>query len=560
MSTRQSLELSRFDLRVSTSMHNSTPEETHKIDPKTFNPEIHPKLHNDLSLMIIQYLQDQGLTNSALTLQSEVKVKHQLENGKFKQLEQLNECILEGKWNEVDVILSKHEFKEQRIILYEISKQQYMELIEQGKSQKAFNFLMKRLKPLEDMCTLPNEFHELSYLLTCNSVQDSHLFKNWDGISGSSREKLLDTIKHYITYEHHELGNLSSVPPNRLVTLLEQSLCYQIQNGFYVPKTTPKIETLLHDYESFVVPNFCKRTLKGHSSNVKCIDFCAPNHGYLASGSSDNTIKIWSVQKPDPLLTLSGHNSRVWDLCSSKSGNLLASASGDGSVKIWSFFYFPSIQPKLVKTITAELPTDIYCVQYHPDEKHIVTSGYDANISLHEVESGKLIKNFEGHTSSVCSVAFNPHGNLLASGSKDCTIKFWDMRSGLCIKTFTQHLGEVTSVQFDQSGSRLLSCSKDNSNRLWDLREMKPIQRFKGHQNTYKNHIKCCFGSNEKVVMSGSEDGFVYCWDVDSGNVLTKLAGHSEVVYQTIWNSKFGVLASCGEDKQVKVWNYNQLL
>ena len=38
---------------------------------------------------------------------------------------------------------------------------------------------MKRLKPLEEFATLPNEFKELSYALTCNSVQEISLFKDW---------------------------------------------------------------------------------------------------------------------------------------------------------------------------------------------------------------------------------------------------------------------------------------------------------------------------------------------------------------------------------------------
>jgi COMPASS component SWD3 len=144
------------------------------------------------------------------------------------------------------------------------------------------------------------------------------------------------------------------------------------------------------------------------------------------------------------------------------------------------------------------------------DEKHLIGSGYDPMINLYDIETNTLIQNFNGHTSSICSLVLNSFGNLIISGSKDCTIKFWDIRSGLCIKTFSQHFGEVTSIELNKNGTKLLSSSKDNSNRLWDLVSMKPIQRYKGHQNTYKNHLRATFGSNEQTIFGGSEDSFVY--------------------------------------------------
>ena len=72
----------------------------------------------------------------------------------------------------------------------------------------------------------------------------------------------------------------------------------------------------------------------------------------------------------------------------------------------------------------------------------------------------------------------------------------------------------------------LLTASKDNSNRLWDMRMGKPIQRFKGHQNTSKNFVRAVFGPSEKVILGGSEDGNVYMWDAESGLLLHKLYGH----------------------------------
>ena len=46
--------------------------------------------------------------------------------------------------------------------------------------------------------------------------------------------------------------------------------------------------------------------LRGHTSHVYSVAF-SPDGKYLASGSSDNTIKLWSVDNKQEITTLKGH-------------------------------------------------------------------------------------------------------------------------------------------------------------------------------------------------------------------------------------------------------------
>ena len=81
--------------------------------------------------------------------------------------------------------------------------------------------------------------------------------------------------------------------------------------------------------------------------------------------------------------------------------------------------------------------------------------------------------------------------------------------------------------------------------------------RFKGHQNTYKNLIRASFGPKQAVIVGGSEDGYVYIWDIETGYVLQKLGGHQGTVYQAVWNPKQGLIASCSDDKSIGTWWYD---
>lgn len=187
----------------------------------------------------------------------------------------------------------------------------------------------------------------------------------------------------------------------------------------------------------------------------------------------------------------------------------------------------------------------------------MATGSYDKIVRLYDLERNTVIKTFTGHSQSVTKCIFSPLGNLIISGSKDNTIKFWDIVSGLCIRTISSHLGEVTSVEMNSNGTLLLSSSKDNSNRLWDVRMARPIRRFKGHQNTSKNFIRAGFAAGDSLVVGGSEDGVVYIWDAEKGEILQKLYSHSGIVYNASWNSRQSLFCSCSDDTTVKTWWFN---
>ncbi|RIB15535.1 WD40-repeat-containing domain protein [Gigaspora rosea] len=518
-----------------------------------FNPEDR-NIREEIIRMIIQYLSDEGYTASKMTIYDEANVNWHEKEERVIEVNRLKKAILDGDWAEVDKLCAKPLVKNHKSFMYAIYKQQYLEYIEYQETQKAFTFLNKRLKPLEHLQTTPNEFKDLCYLLTAKSVHDAPAFKNWEGI-GPAREKLVEQFRDILNFENLDKDGYEYIPPNRLLTLLQQAVKYQIECSRYHPRVAPSVDTLLHDYSSFVIPNALRSTFVGHKGNVKCVEFIGEEGREIVSGSSDNTLRIWDIESSKEKDILTGHESRIWDVSSNKNGSMVSSASGDGTIKLWDM---KTNKYACVSTLTGH-SGDVYTVNFHPGDNHIVTGGYDKTIRLYDVSTGKLVKMFTGHQLSVSKTIFNPLGNLIISGSKDNTIKFWDIISGLCIRTISSHLGEVTCVGMNFNGTKLLSCSKDNSNRLWDVRTGRPITRLKGHQNTSKNFIRARF-ANKPLIVGGSENGVVYIWDQDTGEVLQKLRGHVGIVYDTTWNPKQNLFVSCSDDKTLKSWCYDENL
>ncbi|KAI8371348.1 WD40-repeat-containing domain protein [Radiomyces spectabilis] len=511
-----------------------------------------PRIKEDIIGIIMQYLADEGYHASQSVLYDETNVKWKEREERIVEVKRLKKAILDGDWQEVEKLCTKPLVKNHRSFLYSVYRQQYLEYIERREIQKAFTFLNKRLKPLEHLQTKPTEFKDLCYLLTAKSIHEAPSFRNWEGVM-SARENLVDQLQSMLDFETADRNGNRYIPPDRLLTLLRQSVAYQIEFSRYHPKIAPAVNSLVEDYTSFVIPNAVGATLTGHRGNVKCVEFIGDDGREIVSGSSDNTLRIWDTETAECLDILEGHRSRIWDLSSTVQGDFVASASGDGTVKIWNL---SSTKASCANTLNGHAG-DVYSVKYHPNQEHVVTGGYDKTVRLFDVNTGAIVKTFPGHQLAVTKTIFNPLGNLVISGSKDNTIKFWDIVSGLCIRTISSHLGEVTSVEMNSSGTLLLSSSKDNSNRLWDVRMVRPIRKLKGHQNTSKNFVRAGFANNNLIV-GGSEDGVVYIWDQDTGEVLQKLRGHTGVVYEVASNAKQGILASCSDDQTVKVWWYDE--
>lgn len=254
-----------------------------------------------------------------------------------------------------------------------------------------------------------------------------------------------------------------------------------------------------------VKPGNLLRTMRGHPFPVSAVKF-SPNGAMLATGSTDGIIRIWNVSDARLLKELTGHAGRISGLSFSGDGRYLVSGADDFTVRIWRMSNFSLYQ------LIDEGMSAITGVKFSPDNLSIAWSEANGTVRIRTLAgSWKLVFNLDGL--SAHSLDFHPAGDRLAAGFSNGSIHIIDIASGYSIQILKSHTQPVNCLAFTADGRWLVSGSKDGSARLWSAEEdglqASPRQIFSGHSDA----IRCISLSPDgKLLASGSEDETVRLW------------------------------------------------
>ena len=296
-------------------------------------------------------------------------------------------------------------------------------------------------------------------------------------------------------------------------------------------------------------PNFAKRevrvlhTLQGHRGSIWSVAW-SPDGKQLATGSWDNSIKLWEASTGKLQHTVQGHKNRVHKIAWSPDGKHLASCGWDGVIKIWDGTW-------LEHTLKGHSAV-AFCIAWSPNGKRLASGSPDKSVRIWDTESGKLLHLLEGHTGTVWSVAWSPDGKRLASGSNDFTVKVWDTEFGSLVHTLAGHEGSVWSTAWNPDGNRLASGSDDRTVRVWNASTGRSLHMLRGHQACAN-----CVAWNRAGdrLASGSWDSTAKVWDSTEGKLLQTMSGHTGFINSLEWSPDDKQLATASDDSTAKVWN-----
>ncbi|XXG89184.1 hypothetical protein AAC387_Pa12g1250 [Persea americana] len=195
------------------------------------------------------------------------------------------------------------------------------------------------------------------------------------------------------------------------------------------------------------------------------------------------------------------------------------------------------------------------------------------NIYAWEVSSGKLLKIWHAHHTSISCLALSGDDSLLISGADDGFIRVWTMISVLdmadsqphgCFPRFhswSQHGSSITGLLSASAGTVLISSSLDGNCKVWDLVEGTLLQK-----HVFSTAVTAIvLDPGEQLIFSGCEDGSIYVHALDIGmqeippvvadDESKVLSGHKESITALSFSLSRLWLISASKDCTVCLWD-----
>ncbi|KAK1947870.1 Transducin beta-like protein 3 [Phytophthora citrophthora] len=282
--------------------------------------------------------------------------------------------------------------------------------------------------------------------------------------------------------------------------------------------------------------------LSGHTDIVMALAV-SPDGRWLVSASKDRTARLWDLRPtgdkktkkilPRCVATCAGHTEALGAVAISQRATSFATGaaffvtgSSDKTLKLWSLqplagAYAASSKPSPTELTISTLGAvkahekDVNAIAVSPNDRFIASASQDKLIKVwHSQQAGAgrlltLAGVCRGHKRGVWAVEFSPVDQCLASASGDKTVKVWSAKDFSCLKTFEGHTASVLNVQFACAGMQLLSAGADGLVKLWTIKSNECEATLDNHEDKI---WALAVAKDSSEMVSGGADSAINLW------------------------------------------------
>ncbi|KAG8642950.1 hypothetical protein MANES_12G148300v8 [Manihot esculenta] len=237
--------------------------------------------------------------------------------------------------------------------------------------------------------------------------------------------------------------------------------------------------------------------LRGHEGAILAARFNGDGN-YCLSCGKDRTIHLWNPHRGIHIKTYKSHGREVRDVHVTLDNSKLISCGGDRQI-----FYWDVATGRVIRKFRG-----------HDSES---LRAWDCR--SHSTEPIQIIDTFQDSVMSVCLTKTE-----MIAGIVDGTVRTFDIRIG---REILNALGKpVNCISMSNDGNCILASCLDSTLRLLDRSTGERLQEYKGHTcKSYK--LDCCLTNTDAHVTGGSEDGYIYFWDLVDATVVSSFCAHA---------------------------------
>lgn len=292
-------------------------------------------------------------------------------------------------------------------------------------------------------------------------------------------------------------------------------------------------------------------TLSGHSNPIYAV-ISHPTADVFYTAGNDKGIVEWDLNTKAHKRVFKNIKRTVYALEIVPELNALYAGCNDGNLLIFD------LTTSALKT-TLSLGSAIFSLTYIPNKEELICTTEKGLVFILSTTENELVHQFQSGVEKVRSVATHQKSNLLATVSNDENVRIYNLDDFTLIQGFQAHSNGVGAVSFSPDGAKLVTGGRDAFLNIYNVFDCSLIQKFPAHLFAI---YQIAFHPVEPYFATASRDKSIKIWRSEDYSLFKVLSidkareGHILSVNDIAWSNDGKHLLSVGDDKFVKIWDF----
>jgi WD40 repeat protein len=325
----------------------------------------------------------------------------------------------------------------------------------------------------------------------------------------------------------------------------------------------------------------CVRVMQGYGVSLWDLDW-SPDSTQLVSGDTDGLVTIWDMRDGMLPRVLPGHSWIVSGVGWSPDGKYLSSCGLNALLYLWD----PTTRTLVQRFEDSKVV--LLSLAWSPDGSLLACGTYQRGIQVCNVDKRSFQFIGQEHLNEFYRVAWSPNGTQLVGVGDDGCVYLWEnadragQAQGAASTKLLGHQGKIRSVGWSPDGRFVASgggSGECGELFVWDVRTGERVQTFAGRFGIVYALTWCRgwidargreqevgaspiptpptrpYGPCGDLLVSGSNDGWIRWWDVQSGECVSMQEAHQGTIRSLKVSPDGKFLASCGDDGAIRIWD-----